>query len=67
MSKLVWNSCNVDMNNDGVSDIKSFSELTITLFNFKMNIGKFLLSVFKFMMVTFILYIVTITFRKLAR
>ena len=54
-----------DADNDGVRDIKKFEDYTIEISGMKFKIGQLLLSIFKFLIVTYGLYIVYLTLKKI--
>ena len=57
--ELILPIINRDANNDGVRDIKKFEEKEIVLFGAKFKLGKLILSVFKFLVVTYIIFILS--------
>ena len=57
---------NIDMNKDGNEDLKEKLEnLEVNLLNIKFKTGKFILSLIKFIIISFVVYLITIRFSKI--
>jgi large-conductance mechanosensitive channel len=56
---------NVDMNYDGKSDIETISNKSIKIFNSKIRYGRVIISVIKIILVSYILFIITICISKI--
>ena len=50
---------NIDLNNDGVKDFKFIEDMTIKIGPVKFIIGKFLISFIKFVIVMYILFVIS--------
>lgn len=57
LDKLLFPLIKTDINNDGVNDITSIKNITIDIHNKKIEIGHLLVSVVKFIIVMYILYL----------
>lgn len=59
VDNLVMPIINRDANRDGIKDIKQFEEKQITILGVDFNVGKIVISTFKFLLVTYILFIIS--------
>ena len=57
---------NIDINKDGNEDLKTKLEnIEFNIFHIKFKTGKFLLSIIKFIIISFIIYIISINLSKI--
>ena len=55
---------NRDYNKDGVADIKQFENTELHVFGIKLKIGKFVIDIIKFIMVIYLVFVISIFYDK---
>lgn len=61
---IVMPVINRDGDGDGVKDIKNFEEHKISMFGAKFGVGKFVVTLFKFIIVTYLIFIISNALKK---
>ena len=63
---LVMPIINRDGNRDGIKDIKKLEDIEFTIYDTKVKIGKVILAFFKFIIITYIIFIIAKTVKKVS-
>ena len=63
---LVMPIINRDGNDDGVRDIKKLEDVEFSMYGSKIKAGKVILAFFKFIIITYIIFIIAKTVKKIA-
>lgn len=64
VNNLILPIINRDANNDNNPDIKNVEDYTIKIYGIKFELGKFIIAMIKFLIITYIAYLMTKIFRK---
>lgn len=64
---LVMPIINRDADNDGKRDIKNLEDRVFAFKGVRIQIGKFLLSIIKFIIITYIIFIISSSFKKIRK
>jgi large-conductance mechanosensitive channel len=59
VDNIIMPIINIDCNNDGVKDIKNLEDYEINVLNINFKIGKLIISLIKFFIVMYIIYIIS--------
>jgi large-conductance mechanosensitive channel len=64
MENMIIPILNIDLNGDGIKDKQHIENYKIKLFGSEFKLGKFLISILKFALMTYIVYIISIIIEK---
>jgi large-conductance mechanosensitive channel len=64
MENMIIPILNVDLNGDGIKDRKSIENYKIKIFGSEFKLGQFFISILKFTLMTYIVYIISVIIEK---